>query len=209
MLGEEPTKSKIVLNPFAVRFDVSSEYPPVKEFYNIAMVGRFEMLHKGHDILLEVLQQSKWQSRPVHFNLYGSGSHQQLFDRLLKRSGVSNVFLKGQTNNVAEIWETNHLLILPSRMEGQALVLIEAMWCYRGAVVTNVGGANELIIEGETGFMANYPTIEDVDKTLEKAWEMRDQWQQIGYDAGRKIREIYKEHPITTFAKELKSLLPA
>jgi glycosyltransferase involved in cell wall biosynthesis len=208
MMGEEPVNSKIVPNPFSVPFEASPPYPPVKDYFNLAIVGRLETFHKGHDLLLQVLKQSKWKNRPLRFNFYGSGPHQQLLERLLKKYEISNVFLKGYAANIEEIWQSNHFLVLPSRMEGQALALNEAMLCCRGAVVTNVGGAKDLIEEGKTGFVAKHVTVEHIDEALEKAWSMKDQWQEIGKNAGRKIREIYKENPIVSFAKEIKSLLP-
>jgi glycosyltransferase involved in cell wall biosynthesis len=208
MMGEEPINSKIVPNPFSVPFETSSPYPSVKDHFNLAIVGRLETLHKGHDLLLQVLKQSKWKNRPVKFNFYGSGPHRQLLERLLKKYEISNAFLKGYAANIEEIWQSNHFLVLPSRMEGQALALNEAMLCNRGAMVTNVGGAKDLIEEGKTGFIAKYATVEHIDEALERAWSMRDQWQEIGINAGRKIRQIYKEHPITSFANEMKSFVP-
>lgn len=130
-----------------------------------------------------------------------------LLERLVKKYEIKNVVFKGYVSDVADIWKTNHLLVLPSRVEGQALALIEAMWCYRGAVVTDVGGAKELVIDGETGFIADLPTVGHIDKALEKAWSMRDQWENIGRNAGRKVRNIYQDHPVASFTQEIEKVL--
>lgn len=207
MLGDEHPNSKIVLNPFTVPQQVTDEYPPVIDgHYQIAMVGRLETFHKGHDLLLQVISQAKWKDRPVTFNIFGTGPHLKLLERLLKKYEITNVVFKGYEQEVINIWKNNHLLIMPSRMEGQSLALIEAMWCFRGAVVTDVGGAKELITDGVTGFVADYPAISDVDNALEKAWHLRDKWEAIGRNAGRKIREIYQEDPVENFTKEIQSV---
>jgi glycosyltransferase involved in cell wall biosynthesis len=122
---------------------------------------------------------------------------------------INNVCFKGHVANVAEIWKENQLLILPSRMEGQSLALIEAMWCCRGSVVTDVGGAKELLTDGENGFIAASATYAALDQTLERAWQLRDSWDQIGKNAGEKIREKYKAQPIPYFATELKNVIHA
>jgi len=204
MIGDEHPNSRIILNPFTVPVEVPDQYPSIiNGQYCIALVGRLETFHKGQDLLLQVLRYDKWKDRPITFNIYGTGPYRRLLERLVKKYDIKNVVFKGHVYNVSNIWKTNHLLILPSRMEGQALALIEAMWCYRGAIVTNVGGARELITDAETGFMADYPTVSHIDSALEKAWSLRDQWEKIGRNAGRKIREIYKEHPIVSFTQEI------
>ena len=83
------------------------------------------------------------------------------------------------------------------------MALIEAMWCYRSAVVTDVGGAKELLTEDENGFIADFATFNDLDKALEKAWQARDRWEVMGQNAGNKIRELYKEQPVESFSNEL------
>ena len=207
MLGEAHPNSKIILNPFTVPVNVAEEYPLVSNgHYNVALVGRLETFHKGHDLLIQVLQQTKWKERPLTFNFYGTGPHLLLLERLVKMYDVSNVVFKGHVQGVADVWKTNQLLILPSRMEGQSLALIEAMWCYRGAVVTDVGGAGEVIRQGETGFIAALPTVNDLDATLEEAWALREQWESIGRRAGMKIREIYQHDPIVLFTQEIENL---
>jgi glycosyltransferase involved in cell wall biosynthesis len=207
MIGDEHPNAKVISNPFTVRAEMLDKYPPVAEGkYNIAMVGRLETFHKGHDLLLQVLKQPKWKDRPVTLNIYGTGPHQKLLERLIAKFDTTNVVLKGHVENVSDIWKTNHLLVMPSRMEGQALVLIEAMWCHRVAVVTDVGGARELITDGETGFIADYPSVAALDHALEKAWSLREQWEDMGRAAGRKIREIYKADPVELFTEEIERM---
>jgi glycosyltransferase involved in cell wall biosynthesis len=208
IIGDEHSNSKIILNPFTVPVDVMETYPPMIEGkYQIAQVGRLESYHKGQDLLFEVLKQRKWKERPATYNLYGSGPHKLLLERLIKRYGITNVVMKGFVNDAANIWKSNHLLVMPSRMEGQSLALIEAMWCYRPAVVTDVGGAREVVTEGETGFIAKSPTAEEIDFALEKAWSMRNEWEKLGKNAGTRIREIYQKHPITSFTEEIEQVL--
>jgi glycosyltransferase involved in cell wall biosynthesis len=207
MGGDEHPNAKVVLNPFTVPGDMPAKYPSVIDGrYNIAMIGRLETFHKGHDLLLQVLRQPKWKNRPVTFNVYGTGPHYKLLERLIAKFDITNVILKGHMQNVSDIWKTNHLLVMPSRMEGQALVLIEAMWCHRTVVLTDVGGARELITNGETGFIADHPSVTSIDYALEKAWSLREHWEEMGRAAGRQIREIYQADPVELFTEEIERI---
>jgi glycosyltransferase involved in cell wall biosynthesis len=180
--------TQLIFNPSAISVQ-DIEYPKNEKGYSIAFVGRIECFHKGLDILIKVLNCKKWKSRPVEFNLYGTGPHNSIIEQQLSLFQIDNVHLKGYTDNITEVWEKNQLLIMPSRMEGQSLALIEASYCNRGAVVTNVGGVTEIVENNSTGFIANGPTPESLDEAMERAWNERDNWEFIGLAAGRKIRE--------------------
>ena len=96
---------------------------------------------------------------------------------MLRRMG-SNFQLKslhfhGHVSDVRGIWEQNHLLVLPSRYEGVHLSVVEAMWCVRPAVVTDVGHTDEPCLDNKTGFVAPAATVSSFGNALELAWERR------------------------------------
>lgn len=55
--------------------------------------------------------------------------------------------------DVLELMQTCHVLVLPSIVEGRALVQQEAMACGLPLIVTRNAGGDDLIVEGETGFL--------------------------------------------------------
>jgi glycosyltransferase involved in cell wall biosynthesis len=205
MLGDAQPNCKVINNPITVASPASCPFPP-NDVYRIALVGRLDTYHKGHDLLLRVLSQERWKNRPVKFRVYGAGPHQKLLERLIKRYGIQNVQLSGHVLSTSEIWTENHLLILPSRMEGQSLALLEAMWCNRAAIVTDVGGARDLIMEGETGFLAEATTVTQLDAALERAWSNRDNWEMMGKKAGEKIRKTHGITASTSLLDEIQNI---
>jgi hypothetical protein len=46
-----------------------------------------------------------------------------------------------------------------------------------------------------------------MDAALERAWQRRDQWQQIGAVAAEYIRNLYPADPCSVFADHLESIL--
>jgi glycosyltransferase involved in cell wall biosynthesis len=208
LMAEVLSNSTIVNNPLGTSIASKIDFPrPDAQQYNVAIVGRLETNHKGHDLLIQVLHQEKWKTRNIHFSFYGTGPHERMLKRLCNSYRVKNVDFMGQISNIEDIWRENQLLLLPSRMEGQSLALIEAMWCGRAAIVTNVGGASELIRENKTGFIAQYPDVTELDAAMERAWDKRYEWERMGIEAAEAVRELYKVDPAEHFANELQGII--
>ena len=67
--------------------------------------------------------------------------------------------------------------------EGMPLALVEAMWCGRPVVTTDVGGVSEVIKDDITGFVAEAAVAtvaESLGGALERMRLQRDRLQEIG-----------------------------
>ena len=187
-LGYNCTNGRITYNPFTKGSNKPVDFPPlINGNYAVALIGRLECYHKGYDLLIDVLARGKWKERNIVFHIYGEGPHRQLLERLLSVKDVANTVLKGQMEDVASIWRQHHILLMPSRFEGQSLTLTEAMRFKRAAIVTKVGGVEELIEDGINGFIAHYPSAEAIDEALERAWNKRGEWEAMGIRAHHTI----------------------
>ena len=111
----------------------------------------------------------------------------------------------GFAKDIETLWSQHHGLLLPSRMEGNALSLIEAMMCGRVPITTDVGRAAELIDEGRSGFIAPAATAKLIDDVLERAWQRRHDWQTMGQEAARVIRQRHSLKPGEDFADRILS----
>jgi len=80
------------------------------------------------------------------------------------------------------------------------------MHCGRPAIVTDVAGNAELIEAGVTGFVAEAATEEHLHAALERAWDQRQNWQQIGAAAACAIRELVPADAVGDFAQKLLDL---
>lgn len=154
---------------------------PSSEQISMATVARLEAKAKGQDILFEALSSPVWQSRNWRLRLCGAGPDRDYLEALTRHYAISDrVEFLGHVKDVRAIWSENHLLVLPSRLEGTPLAMVEAMLCGRPAVVTDVGGNAEWIEESDTGFVAEAPTAKSVSAALERAWLAQADWQSMG-----------------------------
>lgn len=202
-IGEPLPKAEVVWNPFNVPAGQPPAWPVPQGVWKAACVARLEPAAKGQDILFAALSLPRWRERPFSLNLYGGGSGLKSLQRMAERLGLGNVRFHGHVQDVRKIWEENQLLILPSRCEGLPMALVEAMWCGRPAVVTDVGGNAELCLDGKTGFVAAAPAATLLDQTLERAWEQRDQWPVMGHAARARVEEFIPNDPVEAFSRRL------
>lgn len=204
-VGEPLLNAEVVWSPYNVSPERLPAWPDENAGWRMACVARMEPAAKGQDLLLKALARLEWRNRPIELSFYGVGPDEKVLCRLAGTLQLSNVHFRGHVSDVGVIWEQNHLLVLPSRYEGLPLTLIEAMWCGRPAVVTDVGGNAELCVDGETGFVAEAPTVSAFSNAMERAWERRKDWPKIG-KAARAIAEgLVPKDPVALFCERLKN----
>ena len=152
---------------------------------------------------MHILARPEWRGRPIELNLFGEGPYEQSLRHLCRMLELNNVHFRGHVNDVQAIWEQNHLLIQPSRYEGVPITVMEAMFCGRPAVVTDVGRTAELCVDNETGFIASAPTISLLADALERAWNRRGDWQRMGQAARARAERQIPKDAIALFAEKL------
>lgn len=206
-LGVKLVNSEVVRNPFNVPYN--SEvigYPDTQKFRQMACVGRYDFNAKGQDVLLRVLAQDKWKERNLIVNFYGQGQDDENLKDLVRLYDLKHVKVHKHTNTL-DIWKDNEGLVLTSRYEGLPIVIVEAMLCKRFVVATNVSGNKELLRDNETGFIAAAPRPEYVDEALERAWQRKDEWEDIGKQARLSVINEVPEDPAKELAKKIMMLL--
>jgi glycosyltransferase involved in cell wall biosynthesis len=208
-LGFELPNAEVVRNPFNVNYHASPPWPQSADGAVLfACVARLHPPSKGQDILLEALATPAWMDRKWRLTLYGEGPMKISLQRLVHRLGLTDrVIFAGHVAAIEDIWASNQVLVMPSRLEGLPLAMVEAMLCGRPTVATNVAGHPEILEDGVTGFLAEAPTVPAMLKALERFWERRAQGEQMGKVASERIRLKIPPDPIAEFAGKLKKLI--
>jgi glycosyltransferase involved in cell wall biosynthesis len=157
----------------------------VKGPVRLLCLARFDPAFKGQDILLEALAAPEWRDRDWVLTLQGGGSHERLLRRLVEqhRFGETKVQLRPHASDISAVFAAHDLLVFPSRSEGSPFALAEGMAHGRPAVVTPVGGNDELVVEGRTGWVSAAVTAEALRNALSRAWVARAAWPAAGFAA--------------------------
>lgn len=190
-LAQRITNYRVIKPPLPVK--LASPLPwPEGDCWNFACVARWESRWKGQDVLFEVLARPEWRERNWRLNLYGEGAEESYLRDLAKHFRIADrVNFVGFVEDRTEIWCQNHIQVFPTRGEGGPMVLTEGMACGRVAVVTDCGNAREYVVDGEDGFLAEFATPGIFARTLERAWDKREQWQEMGRKAHTKMKSRF------------------
>ena len=199
--------AQVVRNPFKVSYDAAPPWPDESGLFKLACVGRLEPTSKGQDLLFEVLSAQKWRQRPLQVTLFGKGLRQATLGRLKELWQLDRVQFGRYADNMESLWANHHGLVLPSRYEGLPLAVVETMLCARPCIVTNVAGNTELLEDNVHGFVAAAPQAELLDEALERAWQHRGRWYEMGQAAATKVRAAVPRDPAGDFVSRLEQLV--
>lgn len=107
---------------------------------------------------------------PSRLLLVGEGPDLPKIQFQIQELGLTDrVMFLGKQDDIPQVISLADILLLPSEKESFGLVALEAMACGVPTVGSQAGGIPELIIHGETGFLA---PIGDTDKMSEHAIEL-------------------------------------
>ncbi len=202
-VGDPLLNGEVAWNPYNVSLEPAPGWPDEGKGWRMACVARLDPAPKGHVLLLQILARPEWRDRRVEVNLFGTGPCELTLRRMAEMLQVKNVHFRGHVNYIRAIWEQNHMLVLPSRYEGLPLALVEAMWCGRPAVVTDVAGNAELCVDGQTGFVAASATLSSFADSLQRAWDARAEWSRLGDAARAHAESRIPKDPIGLFCARL------
>lgn len=88
--------------------------------------------------------------------------------------------------DVLDLMKTCDLLVLPSIVEGRALVQQEAMACGLPVIATKNAGADDLILDGETGFIVPIRSPEAIAERI--SWFAKDRSRALGMGIAAQTR---------------------
>jgi phosphatidylinositol alpha-1,6-mannosyltransferase len=130
------------------------------------LVGRLHPgeREKGHYELLEVWPQILQEFPEVQLVFAGPGEDRPNLEQAARDRGVgSAVFVPGAVAQEAlqQLYEICYAFTMPSRQEGFGLVYLEAMNAAKPCLGCRDGGAEEVIVDGETGLLIGNPIVKE------------------------------------------------
>ncbi|HEV8487946.1 MAG TPA: glycosyltransferase [Blastocatellia bacterium] len=120
----------------------------------VTIVANMRLSMKGHAMFLRAALRVKGSIPDAAFVIAGEGEPTDTMRELAARFGLANdVFFIGHCDRVAELLALSDVCVLSSTSEGFSNSILEYMAASRPVVSTEVGGAREAIVDGETGYL--------------------------------------------------------
>ncbi len=189
-----------------MRARVRAEFGFSADEFVVGSVGRLDEI-KNYPMLVESLALAHGEVAGVRGLIVGSGPDSGRIAKAIEKAGASNVVkMAGHREDARLILRSLDLFVLSSLSEGTSMALLEAMALGVPAVVTDVGGNPEVVIDGKTGWVVPSRDVGSLSAAIVAAAKDSAAAQQVGA-AGRdrfvekfafsrmmrRYREIYSE----------------
>jgi glycosyltransferase involved in cell wall biosynthesis len=118
----------------------------------VTIVANMRHEVKDYPMFMRMAQRVARALPDVGFLLAGEGELRVSLERMAVEFGIAgNTFFLGRCENIAQLLKVSDVCVLSSKAEGFSNSILEYMAAGRPVVATDVGGAREAIVEGETG----------------------------------------------------------
>ena len=130
-----------------------------------AFIGRITQI-KRPDRFLDVVEEVKSRGVDLHFIVAGAGELLQYCQDRVSSENLPVTFL-GWREDIEVVLAAADFVILTSDNEGTPLSLIQAGMVGIPVVATNVGSTNEIVVDGQTGFLTDL-SVEQLAEAVTK-----------------------------------------
>ncbi|WP_232825627.1 glycosyltransferase family 4 protein [Algoriphagus litoralis] len=176
----------------------------------IGMIGRINP-GKGQLFFLELAERISKKYPNTHFILVGDPfpGYEPILEEIRKefktRSLEARVTYLGFRDDIPKVMAALDVFVLPSILpDSFPTVILEAMAAGKPVVATRSGGASEMVLDGETGFLVPIGNVEKGVEALERLIQDPEFGQKMGA-SGRK--RVLREYSLEAFEEKIKTHL--
>lgn len=198
-LGVRLSNARVVQNPLDLEIpdaEVPGSTPASRP--RLGFVGRLDIEHKGLDLFLEAMARVRPEF-DCELHLTGRCEAPDDFSALVKKHKLEDrVFLHEHAgrDGLLQAYRDAELMVLPSRWEGCASVMLEAMMAGRPQLVTPVGGVGDWLTDGVDAFISKDVSVDAIEEALRRAIQHRQCWAEMGEQARRSFAARRDADPV-------------
>ena len=146
---------RIAVIPYGVH-DHLFEAAEAKEEKHILYLGRFDIYHKGLDILLAAFKKVLVSRPDLKLVLAGGGRETENLKKMVKELSFGDrIEFAGRVSGLKKkgLIEKSLFVVMPSRFESWGIVALEAGACGKAVIGTDIKCLSEAIKNNETGIL--------------------------------------------------------
>ena len=164
----------------------------------------FDVPTKGLDVLLDALAKVVHHHPQIRLVVVGVDPRRSALPEQAARLGLSNhVHWAGIRDEGWRILNAADIYVQPSRSEGIGFATMEASSLKLPVVATRVGGIPEVIVDDETGYLAEPDSVDSLASTFERLLAEPSKWKTMGEAGyGRYVRMFRGENSVKTLVEK-------
>ena len=158
-------------------------------------VGRLEYA-KGFDLLIDMWTEIAKQCPDWQLDIYGEGSQHAILQKQIDDSRLNKqIKLCGRSERIMDVYPDYSLHVMPSRYEGQPMVMIEAQACGLPSVAFDFQyGARDIIQDGVNGILVPQGDKNAFVEAVVRMMQSEQQRQSMGQVAQKMSEQYSQEH---------------
>lgn len=175
----------------------------------VTLVANMRSEVKNHALFLNAAALIAPAFPDVHFIIIGDGPIRNRYEALAQSLALSRqVHFLGARNDVSELLAGSDIGVLSSNAEGFSNAILEYMAAGLPVVATRVGGADELVADGKTGFLVPVDDSSAMADRIAVLLNDREMASQMGR-AGRELvkREFSAEKQLASIVALYRDVL--
>ena len=131
----------------------------------IFAIGRF-VAQKGFDVLLRAFARANLEN--FDLIIAGDGPQRESLQTLAREVPRVTFWGRAEREDVVRLMRGCAWFVLPSRVEPQGIVNLEAMAAGRAVIASRTGGVPEIVRDGETGILVPPADVESLARALQE-----------------------------------------
>jgi glycosyltransferase involved in cell wall biosynthesis len=171
----------------------------------VLFVGRL-VKQKDLPTLLRTVELVKRERSDVRFVLAGAGPEEAAARCLARDLQLDDlVVFAGPVphEHLPEYYHASDVVTLPSRYEGNARVLAESGAAAKPVITTDVSGARDTVLDGQTGYIVSIGRPDQLASRLLELLESPERAAEMGRLARERVLELYSDSRLLPGFREL------
>ncbi len=126
---------------------------------------------KGLNYLIEAVAELAPKYPQIYLKIMGDGNAREKLEQLAKNLKLEDkIKFLGRIprEETTKYYQEARLFVLPSFNEGMSNAMLEALAVGLPIISTNTGGASELVVDGQNGFIVKFKDSQDIAEKIEE-----------------------------------------
>lgn len=166
---------------------------------------------KGHKYLFDAVKKlsDKHPELTIITDIVGRGFYEPELKKYTEENHIPNVIFHGYVphDEVAHFMKNTDIFVLPSVYESFGNVTVEAMACKKPVVIFEGQGADEIIENGVSGFVAEKGSADDLADKTEPLLLDKELRKTVGENGYRTVKELTWDASAKNIIREVEKVL--